>query len=89
MPEDIKTIEDLKTYIASELAVFDTIEVLNFQIEKMLEGLEDSARLSDYHKQEIKDIHHILWASESLTKDVLKKVRAVVEDESEGNNDSK
>ena len=92
MKKDINTVEvntvaDLKEFVAEELATFDTVEVLNFQIDKMLETLEDSPQLGGYEKQYIHDIKHILWASDALRDDTLKRIRTIVE--SEGNNDDK
>ena len=83
--KDIKTTEDLKEFVASELATFDTVAVLNFQIEKLLEELEDNKRIADWEKSIINDIHHILWASDALKDDTIKRIRSIVE--SEGDND--
>lgn len=82
--KDIKTTEDLKQFVASELATFDTVAVLNFQIEKLLEELEDNKRIAGWEKSVINDIHHILWASDALKDDTIKRIRSIVE--SEGDN---
>lgn len=87
-PEDIKTMQDVKDYTAEALAVFDTVEVINQQVVKILEDIQE-CNCPDWVKTMAYDAMHLCWASMDITRDALKKVSTVTEDESEGTNDSK
>lgn len=79
MPEETITVADLKDSIAEKLAVFDTVEVLNQQVVKTLQDIED-CNCPDWVKNMAYEAKHIIWASMDIGKDTLQKVRAVIEE---------
>ena len=87
-PENIKTMQDVKDYTAETLANFDTVEVIDQQVVKILEDIQ-GCNCPDWVKTMAYDAMHLMWAGMEIKDNALKKVRAVVEDESEGNYDSK
>lgn len=86
--EDIKTMQDVKDFTAEALATFDTVEVIDQQVVKILEDIQE-CNCPEWVKTMAYDAMHLCWASMDIKNHTLKKVRAVVEDESEGHNDSK
>ena len=85
-PENIKTMQDVKDYTAETLANFDTVEVIDQQVVKILESIQE-CNCPDWVKTMAYDCMHLMWASMDITNNALTKVRSVVE--SEGNNEDK
>ena len=84
--EDIKTMQDVKDFTAEALAVFDTVEVIDQQVVKILESIQE-CNCPDWVKTMAYDCMHLMWASMDIKNNALTKVRSVVE--SEGDNEDK